>query len=343
MLLAGDIGGTKTVLALFDPAVAGAAPLCEITFRSADFPSLEAVVARFLQQADQRVTHASFGLAGPVTGDTATVTNLSWPTVDAARLRAAFGFHAVRLLNDLEAIAYAVPLLGPHDLHTLRRGTPEPHGAIGVIAPGTGLGEALLLWDGARYRAYPSEGGNVDFAPTDELQIELLRFMRRRYAQVSYELVCSGLGMPNLYAFLKQKGHIAESPWVSAQLAAAHDPTPVIVGAALDTTGPCPLCRATLDLFVAILGAEAGNLALKVLATGGLYIGGGIAPRIIPALDSPTLLAALCAKGPFTALMEQVPIHVICNPKAALLGAGLAAKAHPGNHRPHKHTSLTGF
>jgi glucokinase len=324
MLLAADIGATKSVLALVDPA-SPARPLAEATLVSASYPDLAALLEAFLERLPapqaRAVERASLGLAGVVSGTRAQVTNLRWPEIDALDLAARFGLGAVRLLNDLEAIAYAVPRLEPGDLHTLYAGEAAPGGAIAVVAPGTGLGEAFLLWDGGAYRPFPSEGGNVDFAPADELQVELLRFLWANHSQVSYELVCSGLGLPNLYAFLRASGRYEEPGWLAAAIATAPDATPLIVGAALDPVRGCELCRATLALFVDILGAEAGNLALKVLATGGIYLGGGIPPRILPALESPRFLAALRRKGPFAELLARVPVQVIGNPRAALLGA----------------------
>jgi len=190
-----------------------------------------------------------------------------------------------------------------------------------VIAPGTGLGEAFLASNGERYRAHPSEGGHASFAPNDDLQIELLRYLQKRIGHVSCERVCSGLGLPNIYAFLKDSGYAEEPDWLAAKLASAADPTPVIVTTALDAERSCELCLATLRTFVSILGAEASNLALKVLATGGVYIGGGIPPRILPVLQEPYFMRAFLNKGRFTDIVERMPVHVILNPKAALLGA----------------------
>ena len=239
------------------------------------------MVREFLGTTDQQVETACFDVAGPVLNGHAKLTNLAW-TLDARELAADLGLTSVTLLNDLQAIAYAIPILGPGDLHTLNRGIPDPTGAIAVIAPGTGLGEAFLTWDGARYHAYPSEGGHADFAPLDLRQIGLLQHLLAAHAHVSVELVCSGLGIPNIYAYLRESGQLPEVPEMARRIAAAPDPTPVIVGAALDPGTPSPLCSATLETFVSILGAEAGNLALKVLATGGVYLAGGI-----PAKSSP--------------------------------------------------------
>jgi len=320
MLLAGDVGGTKTNLAVFSPEDGPRAPLAEVTFPSADYPSLEAIVREFLARVDLKVEQASFGVAGPVAAGRAEITNLPW-VMEETQLREALNLSSVRLLNDLAAIAHAVPFLEPADLHTLNVGQPTPGGAMAVIAPGTGLGEAFLTWDGTRYRPHASEGGHADFAPTNSFEVELLRYLQDRFQHVSYERVCSGRGLPNIYGYLKDSGYADEPAWLTEQLAAAGDPTPVIVNAALDSERPCELCVATLNAFVSILGAEAGNLALKVLASGGVYLGGGIPPRILPTLEQKPFREAFRHKGRMSDLLVRVPVHVILNPKVALLGA----------------------
>jgi glucokinase len=320
MLLAGDIGGTKTSLAIYSPEAGARAPLSEATFPSTQYPNLESLVREFLDQVDVPVERATFGVAGPVVGGRATITNLSW-VIDEAELRSVLNLSTVRLLNDLEAIGYGVPFLKPEDLHTLNEGQPVTGGAIAVIAPGTGLGEAFLTWDGTRYRSHATEGGHADFAPTNDRQVGLLRHLLERFDHVSYERVCSGMGLPNIYAYLKDSGYAEEPAWLAGELAAVDDPTPVIVNAALDSQRPCELCVATLNIFVSILGAEAGNLALKVLATGGVYVGGGIPPRILSILKRGPFMESFRSKGRFSDLMSRMPVHVILNPKVALLGA----------------------
>jgi glucokinase len=329
MLLAGDIGGTKTNLAVFSPEDGPRAPLAEATLPSADYASLEALVGEFLAQVSLPVERASFGVAGPVVASRATITNLPW-TIEEAQLQEALNLSSVRLLNDLNAIAHAVPFLEADDLQTLNVGQQAPGrgvhgrseaGAMAVVAPGTGLGEAFLTWDGTRYRPHPSEGGHADFAPTNPFEVGLLRYLQARFKHVSYERVCSGRGLPNIYAYLKDSGYADEPAWLTEQLAAADDPTPIIVNAALDSQRPCQLCVATLNAFVSILGAEAGNLALKVLASGGVYLGGGIPPRILPALEEERFMEAFRRKGRMSDLLARVPVHVILNPKVALLGA----------------------
>jgi len=320
ILLAGDIGATKTNLAIMSSEAGPRTPLAEATFPSIAYPSLEAVAREFLLQVEWQVEHACFGVAGPVVSGRASITNLPW-LIDEGNLQDALHLSTVYLLNDLQAIANGVPALEPADLQTLNVGQPAPGGAIAVIAPGTGLGEGFLTWDGARYRPHPSEGGHTDFAPTNPLQIELLRYLQGRFEHVSYERVCSGLGLPNIYAYLKDSGYAGEPAWLADQLGATNDPTPVIVNAALDRERPCKLCTATLDVFVSILGAEAANLALKVLATGGVYLGGGIPPRILPFLEKEEFMESFRCKGRLSDLPVRMPVHVILNPKVALLGA----------------------
>jgi len=295
-------------------------PLAEATFTSADYASLEALAAEFLAQVDLPPTWASVGVAGPVVNGRAEVTNLPW-VVDETGLARALGFSHVRLLNDLDAIAHAVPVLDQADLHTLHRGDPVAHEPVALVAPGTGLGEAFLTWDGSRHTAHQSEGGHADFAPRNPTQIELLRHLMNRFEHVSYERVCSGRGLPNIYQYLRDSGHAEEPAWLRGQLATADDPTPIIANAALDDHAPCSLCVATLDTFVSILGAEAGNLALKVVATGGVYLGGGIPPGILPILQKGQFMQAFQAKGRLSDLVARIPVHIILNPKAALLGA----------------------
>lgn len=318
MLLAGDVGGTKTDLAVFSHDSGPNVPLVEATFSSGRYSSLEELVSEFLSQIDFQVDRASFGVAGPVVSGKATITNLPWK-MDEAQLQEALDLSSVRLLNDLAAIAYALPFLGPSDLHAINEGQPVANGTLAVIAPGTGLGEAFLVWDGARYIPVPSEGGHTGFAPTNRMEIELLCYLLERFDHVSFERVCSGIGIPNIYAFLKDSGYAPEPDRLAEQLAAADDPTPIIGRAAL--AGECDLCVATLNTFVSILGAEAGNLALKVLAVGGVYLGGGIPRRILPMLQNGRFMRSFVHKGRFSELLARVPVYVILNPKAALFGA----------------------
>jgi glucokinase len=320
MLLAGDIGGTKTKLAVFSQEGGWRVPIAEETFPSANFTGLEELVRQFLAKHKFTINRACFGVAGPVVEGAATITNLPW-VMEERQLEQGLDIPAVKLFNDLEAIAHAVPFLEPQDLHTINVGQPVPHGTLAVIAPGTGLGEAYLTWNGLLYQAHNSEGGHADFAPSNFFELELLRYLMQRFPHVSYERVCSGKGIPNIYAYLKDSGYAEEPSWLAERLAATTDQTPIIINAAIDPERNCELCTATLNTFVAILGAEAGNLALKVLANGGVYIGGGIPPRILRYLDGETFMKAFRHKGRFTAMMSEIPVHVILNPDIALLGA----------------------
>lgn len=325
MLLAGDIGGTKTVLALFQEKGTVAfdrEPLRESVYPSNHYNSLEAIIQEFLQDVGKvELTGASFGVAGPVVNMRAQITNLPW-IIDARSISNTIHTNT-HLLNDLEAIANAVPYLEEDDTFTINRGNPEPHGAIGVVAPGTGLGEAFLVWIGDRYESYPSEGGHAAFAPTTARQTDLLAYWQERLDHVSYERLCSGMGMPNIYRYLRDCGDFEEPEWLHKQLDTAADQTPIIVQTAVQEK--LPICVETLDLFMEILGGEAANLALKVLATGGVYIGGGIPPRILPQLQQSRFMHQFQSKGRFSELMVKIPVHVIRNPKVALYGAAYEA------------------
>jgi len=320
MLLVGDTGGTKTSLAIFADEGGPRAPIAQATYPSARYSGLDEVVRDFLSETNYTADRACFGVSGPVVEGSATITNLPW-VLDESDLQAALGIRSVRLLNDLTAIACAVPFLADQELHTLNVGDPIPHGVLAVIAPGTGLGEAFLTWDGSRYRPQPSEGGHASFAPVSLVQVELLHYLFGRFAHVSSERVCSGSGIPNIYAYLRDSKRAPEPAWLAQAIAAAPHPTPIIVQAALDESRPSELCAATLRTFVSILGGEAGNLALKVLATGGVYLGGGIPPRMVSLLEDPDFLESFRGKGRMADLLESIPVHVILNPNAALLGA----------------------
>jgi glucokinase len=320
VLLIGDIGGTWARLALVAPGGDPAAPAAEARFASGSYAGLEALVGAFLGSTDATVDRAVFAVAGPVVGGSATLTNLDW-VLEEQQLRRALGFGSLRLVNDLLAMANALPHLGPESLHTIQAGSAARGGALAVVAPGTGLGEAFLIRDGARYRAQPSEAGHSDFAPADELQRELLQWLSARFAHVSFERVCSGRGMPNLYRFLEERGTVSGLPRISALVHGAEDPTPVICGAALDERQPCPLSLATVELFAAILAAEAGNAALRVLATGGVYLGGGVPRRLLPILERPDFLERFRRKGRLSTLLAEIPLHIVVRPNVALLGA----------------------
>lgn len=319
MLLAGDIGGTKTILAIYSEETGARQAVVERLYPSASYGSLEKIVAEFLSSVSVTIDCACFGVAGPVVNQQSRITNLTW-VITRKRLQEALGITSIALLNDLEAIAYAVPYLQPDEVHTLHAGNPMPGGNIAVIAPGTGLGEAYLTWDGHRYHAYPSEGGHGDFAPTSPVEMELLRYLMDRLDHVSYERLASGSGFPNIYNFLRDTGYAEEPAWLTERLHHVTDPSPVIVSAALTEDPPCELCTMAVDLFVSILGAEVGNLALKIIARGGVYLGGGIPPRILPALEQQRFLSSFLHKGRMADLLLTMPVKVILNPRMALLG-----------------------
>jgi len=320
MLLAGDIGGTKTVLALFSTAAADTPlhPLHLQTFPSGQFSSLEAIIAQFLEGKDEPIEAASFGVAGPVVNGRSQITNLPW-VIDSAAISQTHQIKKVILLNDLESIANAVPHLQANDLATINEGGAEPGGAIAVIAPGTGLGEAFLIWNGQRYQAHPSEGGHASFAPTTQDECALLAFLGQKYTHVSFERVCSGSGIPNLYAFWQQDGRFPEPGWLRDEIERAADPTPIIVKSGLANTAD--ICTATVQMFVDILAGEASNMALKVLATGGVFLGGGIPPRLLNLLQTDRFISKFSDNGRFTNLLLNMPLQLICHPQTALLGA----------------------
>jgi glucokinase len=269
---------------------------------------------------------ASFDVAGPVINGHVKTTNLPW-VMDESTLAKDLNLKAAHLMNDLEAVARAVPALRAADMLTINKGEPVANGPIAIIAPGTGLGESFLTWDGSEYVAHGSEGGHSDFAPTDEQQVRMLQYLLPRFGHVGVERVCSGIGLPNIYEFLGDEEKIPERPEVAELIASAKDHTKAIVEAATDPHHPSELCQATIDMFVSILAAEAGNLALKVLATGGVYIAGGVALHVLEALKDSRFMQTFTNKGRFKDLMERMPIHVITT-RAALVGAatyGLAS------------------
>ena len=325
MILAGDIGGTKTVLATCDDrGTIGR----EAVFACDQFDSLEAILREFLRGESLQAT--CFGVAGPVVGGVAKITNLPW-TIDAAKLASELGGVPVSLLNDLQATALGTLVLPAAAFAVLQAGTRvEPQGSIAVIAPGTGLGEALLVWDGVRYVAQASEGGHADFAPTDEDQIELLRFLRQRHGNhVSFERVLSGDGIGDLYDFTRRRLGTPEPSWLTAQLASNGDRNAAVSQAGL--AGTDAACVRALETFAHVLGAEAGNLALRGLTTGGVVIGGGIPPKILPALQTGALLERFNNKGRFSTWTTGLAVRVTLEPRAALFGAAQHALAHkPG-------------
>jgi glucokinase len=317
-ILAGDIGGTKTTLAIVDPIKGPRTFIEKETLPSGNYPTFGALLDVFLKGKNFSFSRASFGIAGPLFEGRVQMPNMPCWLIEESTLSEKLNI-PVHLINDLEAIANSVLILEKDDLETLSSGKSTRHGSLAVIAPGTGLGEAHLHWNETGYRPYASEGGHVDFAPTNQMQFELLTYLQDRIGHVSYERVCSGPGLLNLYAFLKESGKYPEPEWLRAQISEVNNPASIISKAALE--GKAEIAVATLDLFVTILGREAGNLALKELATGGVYLGGGIPPQIIPFLKKDIFLNSFKEKGRFSSMLASIPVYIIRNPEAALVGA----------------------
>ncbi len=320
MILAGDIGGTNTRLALFDqpppaPAVAQA------IYRSRQHAALEEMLEAFLGAHPAQLTSASFGIAGPVTGGRSESVNLAW-SVDAAATARVLGLGRVGLINDLEANAWGIAALGSSDFALLNEGEPVEGGNAAVISAGTGLGEAGLVWDGGRYVPFATEGGHVDFAPRTEEEVDLWRRVVAEHGRVSVERVCSGRGLVTIYEHLLEASGEPEADSLR-EARSAGDAAALISQAALED--PTSTCGRALATMVSIYGAEAGNLALKVMATGGVYVGGGIAPKILPALQEGEFMRAFAMKGRLRHLLERIPVRVILNESAALYGAALNA------------------
>jgi glucokinase len=324
MILAGDIGGTKTVVALFQEEGEGLHLVRDATFQSKDHTSLEDIASAFLQANPVPVHAGCFGVAGPVVAGAVRTTNLPWH-LDEPGIAAAIGAPKVKLLNDLEAAAYGMLHLRPEEFAALNpAAAPARQGNVAVIAAGTGLGEAILHWDGHQHLPMASEGGHADFSPRTDLEIDLLRYLRdRQGGHVSWERVLSGPGFHKVYSFLRDRGDFPEPPALADQLRAAPDPSAVITQTGL--AGHDPLCVATLDLFATLYGVEAGNLALKCLAVGGVFIGGGIAPKMLPALERGGFLLAFTDKGRLRTFLKTLEVRVALNPRAPLIGAAYFA------------------
>ena len=323
MILAGDVGGTKCNLALFSEKAGKLAPVFRQRFASKEFAKFDLIVKEFSRLAapylnGERVEAAGFGIAGPVINNTVRATNLPW-IVEAQDLQRELRVEHIALVNDLGAWGYSLEYLPPEDFLILNPGKPEPGGTRALIAAGTGLGESILVWNKGRYNVVPSEGGHSDFAPHTEQQIELLRFMRRRYPQVSWELILSGRGFRTLHEFLNP--NIKHPSFDDPDT----DPAPEITRNALNLS--CLVCRDVLDLWAAIYGSEAGNLALKVLALGGVFVAGGIAVKIIDKIKDGTFFHAFKDKWKFEGLLSNIPVSVVLNESAPLIGAAHEALA----------------
>ncbi|MFH1116742.1 MAG: glucokinase [Pseudomonadota bacterium] len=320
-MLAGDVGGTKTNLGLV--ALKDGILSIEVmeSFPSRDAAGLEAVIGRFLKKSRHTVSDACFGIAGPVIDGVGKITNLPW-VVSERSIRERFQWDGVRLINDLTATAHSIPRLSEDELYVLNEGDPDPKGNVGLAAPGTGFGIALMIFAGGRLHPVPSEGGHVDFAPKNDREMELLRYLQAKMGHVSVERLAAGPGLFTIYRWLRATRSAHEPPWLSERLR-NEDPPKVIseVGSAKRD----PVCEEALDMFVSIIGSAAGNLALTGLTTGGMYLGGGISPKILSKLKEPLFLDSFADKGRFTGLLKRIPVRVILNDKAALLGAAACA------------------
>ncbi len=321
IVLAGDIGGTNARLAIVELDGRRARIAREGRYPSRDFPGLTPIVDRFCQEAAARPDRACFGMACPVAGDDCTGPNLPW-NINARRLAGEIGIPRTTIINDFVALGYGIELLGAGDLTTLQEGTPTPQGPVALIGPGTGLGQGFLLWERNHYRVWPSEGGHGDYAPRGRVQADLLQYLGQRFERVSWERLLSGPGLVNAYRFLVAAAVAPEQATVRAEMDQG-DPASVITRHGLAKTDG--LSDRALDLFAEVFGAQAGNLALTVLATGGVYLAGGIAPRIVERLGNGPFLTAFRDKGRMSELLSRIPVHVIMNPKVGLLGAAAVA------------------
>jgi len=322
MILAGDVGGTKVDLALYDFTNGKLTYTRDKIYRAKDYSGLETIVKEFL--GTEKVTAACFGVPGPVRDGRLRLTNLPW-TLDSRELSASLGIQHVFLINDLEANGYGVAELADGQIYTLNEGDPSQIGNRALLAAGTGLGECFLVWNGRSHTPYPSEGGHADYAPRNEDEIDLLRFLKQKYdGRISFERVVSGMGLTNIYEFLREVRGMDEPAWLAGRIA-AEDPNAVITELAL--AAKSEICVKAMDMFVSAYGAEAGNLALKILSAGGLYVGGGIAPRIIEKLKDGAFMKAFADKGRMSQLLINMPVRIILESRAALLGAAAYAES----------------
>ena len=324
MILAGDIGGTHARLAYYRYDHGHFLAVHEHVFASREYRGLDEIVAKFVSTSGVQPDVASFGIAGPIRHGRVETSNLPW-IVESSRLAEELQLPSVNLINDLEAQAWGIQCLGASDTAPLNQVKETPTGNQAVVAAGTGLGEAGLFWDGQRYQVFACEGGHCDFAPRNELEIELLRYLLARFGHVSYERIVSGPGLVNVYLFLKDTHRGEEPQWLRDEIAAGD------AGAAIScaaSSGKSSLAEQALDLWISIYGAEAGNMALKVLATGGVFLGGGIVPKILPKLSGPLFMQAFLGKGRMQPLLESIPVRVITNEKTGLLGAAFYGTHH---------------
>ncbi|MEE9527843.1 MAG: glucokinase [Syntrophobacteria bacterium] len=321
IVLAGDIGGTKTNLGLFSRGKRRPVAKVIETYPSREAPHLESIIERFLNRHRASIKSACFGIAGPVINGRSQTTNLPWD-VSEVKIKKRFKWSQVGLINDLTATAYAIPFLNSRELFFLNKAKARKKQNLALVAPGTGLGEALLIFGEGQYIPVASEGGHADFSPNNEAEVELWRYLSQRFGHVSTERVLSGPGLVNIYSWLRDSKRFSEPAWLARSMEET-DPARAIAEAAL--TDKHPLCVESLNMFVSILGSVAGNLALTAMTTGGVYLGGGIPPKILPKLEEPIFMKAFTNKGRFKEFLERIPVRVILNDKAALLGAAHCA------------------
>lgn len=327
MILAGDIGGTKTSLAFFKARDGELETVVEKHYSSQEYKTLDDLVRVFFDEHPEKVRYACLSIAGPVINGTCKTTNLPW-SVDARETGRNLGLETLWLINDLEANAHGITHLSPESFEILHEGKPGMRGNACVVSAGTGLGEAGMFWNGDGFIPFACEGGHTDFAPRGDEQIELLKYIRRDHQHVSYERLLSGMGLHNIYSFLRDTNRLEEPEWLAHALASVDDQAAAISQYAVE--GQSEICSRALDIFVEIYGAEAGNAALKFMAYGGVFIGGGIAPKIVDRLKSPLFLDAFLGKGRMRALMEYMPVKVIMKSRAALIGAARCAMLKSG-------------
>jgi glucokinase len=317
IVLAGDVGGTKTYLAMYQPGKRGFDPLFEARYTTRDYADISALLAAFVAESGQTPQRIVIGVPGPVRQLPVRAVNLPW-MIDPEQIKSQLGVAQVDLLNDLQATSYGTLALQKDDLHTLNAGERDAEGNIAVIAAGTGLGEGGLVWAGERHVSIASEGGHSTFSPSSDLEADLGRYLQKQFDHVSWERIVSGPGLASIYDFLCERQPERQSAWMREALTEG-DRSNIIANAALEEQ--CELAGEAMDLFIYLYGCEAGNLALKFMSTGGLYIGGGVAPKIIARLQHGRFMEGFLHKGRMRPALESIPVHVVLNDKTALLGA----------------------
>jgi glucokinase len=319
MILAGDIGGTHARLAAFETEGSRLQCVVEKIYPSGGHPGLGEIVAHFVKSEGIPAQSACFGVAGPVRGGRSKISNLPW-VIDSRELAAQLKLRTVGLINDLEAFAYGIDALESKDFVTISEGSSDSEGNMAVVSAGSGLGEAGLYWDGFRHHPFACEGGHTEFAPKNELEIELLQYLMKKYGNkhVSYERILSGPGVKNIYEFLRDTSKEEEPAWLKEQLAAAPDAPALISELALSKKAP--ICDRTLSIFVSVFGSEAGNCALKFMGTGGIFVA-GIAGKIVAKMKEPAFMESFLDKGRMKSLLEAIPIRIVLNDDSGLIGA----------------------